>query len=592
MAAGEVLERQLAYWKQALTELSMLGLPTDRVRPAQPSYQGRQFAFTLGDELTRSLRALGHREGTTLFTTLLAALQVLLYRYTGQEDVAVGVPVAGRRRPDLEGLIGFFVNTLVMRGDLSGEPTFKDYLGRVRLRVQEAYAHQDIPFDMLVEKLNPKRDSTRNPLFQVMLTQWNPEGQVLRLTGLEPADVVTTDTGTAKFDLEFTVVERQGQCKITIEYATDLFDAATIERLAGHFAILAAAIVDNPEQRIGELPLLTEAERHQLLVEWNDTAADYPRDRCIHQLFEAQVARTPEAVAVVFEDQQLTYAELNARANQLAHHLIALGVGPEVLVGICLERSLELIVGLLGILKAGGAYVPLDPSYPAKRLEFMLHDTQAPVLLTQQGLLEQLPFYQGRLLCLDRDWPEINSRSQDNPAPTVTSQSLAYVIYTSGSTGKPRGVEIVHTALTNFLWSMRAEPGCLESDLLLSVTTMSFDIAGLEMYLPLIVGGRVEFASREVASDARLLKKCIERCNPTMMQATPATWRMLIEANWRGVPRMVALCGGEVLPRDLADELLARRDDRAAADGRVAGVGADGQPCRRAVGRWRGPSTN
>ena len=296
--------------------------------------------------------------------TLLAAFQVLLYRYSGQEDIAVGTPIAGRGRSELEGLIGFFANTLVLRSDLSGNPGFRELLARVRESALGAYTHQDLPFEKLVEELAPARDLSRNPLFQVMFVLQNAPSATLALEGVEVSRLAL-EGHTAKFDLSLGVRETPAGLRVSWEFSTDLFDAPTIERMAGHFTTLLEAIVADPGQRIGELPLLSAAERHQLLVEWNDTAADYPRNRCIHELFEAQAARTPEAVAVVFEDRQLTYAELNARANQLAHHLIGLGVGPEVLVGICMERSLELIVGLLAILKAGGAYVPLDPGYPA-----------------------------------------------------------------------------------------------------------------------------------------------------------------------------------------------------------------------------------
>src|SRR5438105_12014028 len=357
----------------------------------------------LREGLVQRLKELGKCRSATLFMTLLASFQVLLYRYSGHEDIAVGVPTAGRGRPELEGLIGYFVNMLVLRGDLSGEPTFTEYLARVRERALAAYAHQDLPFAKLVEELAPRRDPSRNPLFQVCFALENTLPRELQLAGVAVSRVEGVHGQTAKFDLNVMVTEDQRGCNVAIEYATDLFDAATIERMAGHWRVLLEAVVADPQQRISHLPLLTQAEREQLLG-WNDTAVDYPHDRCLHELFEAQVQRTPQATAVVFEAEQLTYAELNARANQLAHHLRTLGVGREVLVAIAMERSLDLLVGLLGILKAGGAYVPLDPSYPAARLAFMLADTQAPVLLTQRRLLRQLPVHAGRTLCLDQDW--------------------------------------------------------------------------------------------------------------------------------------------------------------------------------------------
>ena len=551
-----VLDRQLTYLKQALAGLTVLRLPADRVRPAQPSYRGRQLAFALGDELTRSLRSLSHREGTTFFTTLLAALQVLLYRYSGQEDVAVGVPVAGRRRPDLEGLIGFFVNTLVLRGDLSGEPSFRDYLGRVRLRAQQAYAHQDIPFEMLVEKLHPKRDSTRNPLFQVMLNKWNPEGQVLRLTGLESADVVTTDTGTAKFDLGFTVVERQGQCRITIEYATDLFDAATIERLAGHFTTLIEAIVANPEQCIGRLPLLSEAECHQLLVEWNDTAADYPRDRCIHQLFEEQAARTPEAVAVVFEDRQLTYGELNARANQLAHHLISLGVGPEVLVGICLERSLELIVGLLGILKAGGAYVPFDPAWPSERARLVMEDARLAAVVTQRDYVDRLPPVVP-MVFVDPRSESGEARAENNPDLPVSPADPVYVLYTSGTTGLPKGVLIEHQQLVQYV---RAVADQLDLDArgnYAMLQPLTVDSCQTMIFPSLGRGGTLHLISEERALDATKLTEYFGRHHIDYLKIAPSHLAALLNQlpSAALLPGRALIIGGEASHWDFIDRL-------------------------------------
>src|SRR3990172_5937896 len=400
---GEVLESQLSYWKKQLNgSLPVLELPTDHPRPPVQTFLGAWQSLVLPKALSESLKALSRQEGVTLFMTLLGAFQTLLHRYASQDDVVVGTPVANRNRAEIEGLIGFFVNTLVMRTDLSGNPSFRELLAQVREVALGAYAHQDLPFEKLVEELHPKRDLSRNPLFQVGFVLQNAGRQALELLGLtlNPLEV---GSGTAKFDLTLSMVEGAEGLRGTLEYNTDLFDAATVTRMLGHYQRLLEGIVANPEQRISDLPLLTEAERKQLLVEWNGTKADYPKDKCIHELFEAQVERTPEAIAVVFEDKQLTYSELNARANQLAHHLRALGVWPEVLVGIYMERSLEMVVGLLGILKAGGAYVPLDLTYPKERLAFMLEDTQVPVLLTQERLVSGLPQHGATVVCLDAD---------------------------------------------------------------------------------------------------------------------------------------------------------------------------------------------
>ena len=371
--------------------------------------------FEVPEALTGALKGLSRREGATLFMTLLAAFQILLFRYSGQDDIAVGVPTAGRTRPQLEGLIGFFVNTLVLRGDLSGSPGFTQYLRRVRDRALDAYSHQDLPFEKLVEELAPRRDLSRNPLFQASLAFQNTPTGHWELPGLDVRRLDGVDTGGAKFDVALSLTERSGMLAGNVEYASDLFDVATIERMATHFVRLLEGIVADPECRIDRLPLLTATERQRLLVEWNDTAADYPRDRCIHELFEQQAARNPDAVAVVFDDQPMTYGELDARANRLAHQLETLGVGPDVLVGICIERSPELVVGLLGILKAGGAYVPLDPSYPQERLAFMLEDAQAPLLLTKEPLLGRLPPHGVRTLCLDRDWPTVAAQPATRP---------------------------------------------------------------------------------------------------------------------------------------------------------------------------------
>ncbi len=561
---GGVLEQQLAYWKQALAELPVLELPTDRPRPMVASYRGARLSFELGEELTRGLKALSRREGATLFMTLLAAFQVLLYRYSGQEDLAVGVPIAGRSRPELEGLIGFFVNTLVLRVDASGNPSFLELLARVRENALDAYAHQDLPFEKLVEALAPKRDLSRNPLFQASLVLQNTPPGELKLEGLDVQRVEGIGSESAKFDLDFELTESAGRLSGSIQYATDLFDAATIERLVGHWRVLLEGIVADPEQRISHLPLLTEAERHQLLIEWNDTAVEYPRDRCIHQLFEAQVERTPEATALVYEAQQLTYRELNARANRLAHHLRSLGVGPEVLVGVCLERSLELVVGLLAILKAGGAYVPLDPSYPAERLAFMLQDTQAPVLLTEQRSLARLPAYAGHAVCLERDAARIAQHSETNPPASASATNLAYVIYTSGSTGKPKGVMIEQRSVVNYLsWIGNTFP-LHATDRVLQKTPISFDASVEEIFFPLSLGAVLVVTGPDSHLSTEELINSLQKSKITVLQVVPSLLAsMLDHAGFHKCESLrLLLCGAEVLPRELAK----RVHDRSAAE--------------------------
>jgi len=518
----------------------------------------------LPEGLTGELKALGRRENVTLFMTLLAAFKVLLARYSGQDNLVVGSPIAGRNRVDLEGLIGFFVNTLALRTDLSGDPTFRELLGRIRESTLDAFAHKDLPLAKLVEELKPGRSSNQTPLFQVLFALEYLETPSLRLPGLvfEPMEF---DLHWAKFDLSLTVSERSGGLRASFNYDTDLFDEGTIRRMAGHYQRLLEGIVADPGQPISQLPLLTEDERHQMLVEWNDTARGYPADRCVHQLFEEQVGRTPEAVAVVFENQQLTYRELNARSNQLAHYLRDLGVGPEVLVGLYLERSLEMVVSLMGVLKAGGAYLPLDPSYPADRLGFMLDDARPRVVLTQRSLADALPPHASAVVCLDAPIaqtamsPADSSNRGDGPREVLgkpSPDSLAYVLYTSGSTGRPKGVQIPQRAVVNLLTSMRREPGLVPEDTFLAVTTLAFDIAALELFLPLTTGACVVIATHEVAADGRRLARLLEDSSATVMQATPATWRMLLGAGWGGNPKLKVLCGGEALPRDLAERLL------------------------------------
>ncbi len=554
---GDVLERQLFYWKEQLAGIATLELPTDRPRPAMPSYRGATQSLVFPQGIADQLRAFSRQEGVTLFMTLLAAFQTLLHRYCGQVDIGVGSPIAGRTRPEVEGLMGFFVNTLVLRTDLSGDPSFRELTARVRRVALDAYEHQDLPFERIVAELNPHRDLGRNQLFQVMFAFDAESDETVTLSGLEVSPVEVT-TGSSKFDLTLLIAEVAGSLTASLEYNCDLFEDTSVGRMLGHFQTLLQSIIADPEQRLSDVPILTDAEKHQLLVAWNATQREAPPASCIHELFEAQVARTPDAVAVVFEDQQLTYRDLNAKANQVGYALRTRGVGPEVLVGICMERSVDMVVGLLGILKAGGAYVPLDPAYPRDRLALMLDDAQVPVLLSQQPVLPLLPDHRTEVWCLDRDGEGLAAQATENPPPRATPDALAYVIYTSGSTGRPKGVQIPHGAVVNLLRSMQRVPGLRAHDTLLAVTTLSFDIAGLELFLPLIVGARVVLASREVQADAHQLADLLAVSGATVMQATPVTWRMLLDSGWPGHPQLTILCGGEELPRELADRLLAR----------------------------------
>nr|NCS31493.1 AMP-binding protein [Microcystis aeruginosa F13-15] len=441
---GEIRENQLNYWQKQLADApALLHLPTDYPRPLQQSFQGDRIKCVLSPELSQGLNKLSREKGVTLFMTLLTTFQTLLYRYTGQTDILVGTPIANRTRSELAGLIGFFVNTLVLRTDLAGNPSFSELLKQVRETATDAYDHQDLPFEMLVEALQPERNMSYTPLFQVMFGLDNEIVDSIDLEGIK-ATRQPLEFKTSKFDLSLSIQVKEAGLTAIWEYNTDLFNQSTIERLSGHFVNLLTGIIANPEQAISQLPLLTESETNQLLIEWNNTQVDYPEYKCIHQLFEEQVKRTPDGVAVVCSGQQLTYNELNCRANQLAHYLRKLGVKADTLVGISLERSLDMIVGLLAILKAGGAYVPLDPDYPSERLQFAIADAQLSFLLTQERLIDKLPEHQAPLILLEQIGEEINQNSQDNLTGVVTANNLANLIYTSGSTGKPKGVMVEH----------------------------------------------------------------------------------------------------------------------------------------------------
>ncbi|MGE5755363.1 MAG: non-ribosomal peptide synthetase, partial [Planctomycetaceae bacterium] len=558
---GKVLQQQLDYWREQLMDLPVLQLPNDRFRPTEQGYRGARYHLTLPGSLTASLKALGQQEGATLFMTLLAAFQALLVRYTGQEDIVVGSPIANRNRAEIEPLIGFFVNTLVLRTDCGSDPTFRELLGRVREVALGAYAHQDLPFEMLVEKLQPQRDLGRNPLFQVIFQLLNTPGftQQAFAGPTSQRAALAVQSGTSKFDLEFDLWESPAGLIGNFEYNTDLFDEATIARMARHYQTLLEGIVADPDQPLSRLPLLTEPERRQILVGWNATQTDYPRDACIHERFEAQAEHTPDAVAVIFEDGQRTYGELNAQANQLAHHLRNLGVGPGSLVGVCLERSVEMVTALLGILKAGGAYVPLDPSYPTARLAFIQEDTRAPVLLTQKSLLAALPAPRAQVLCLDRERERIAGQSTANPQGGATAGDLAYVMYTSGSTGEPKGVCVPHRAVirlvekTNYI---RLDA----SDRMAQVSNMSFDAATFEIWGSLLHGARLIGVMKDVALSPQALADQIRRQGITVLFLTTALFNQMIrEAPGAFSSVRHLLVGGEAVdPRWIRQAL--RRD--------------------------------
>ena len=552
----EVFAERALWWKDRLEGAPpVLDLATDRPRPRIESGSGAIQPLDIPTELIEKLEMLSREEDATRYMMLLTGFFILLHRYTGVDDLIVGSMSAGRHRLETHGIVGFFVDTVALRVDLSGQPTARQVLQRVRRTVIDAVEHSDVPFDRVVQAFDLPRDLSRHPLFQVVFNA--PPQSLPRLHELDIAPI-DIDLQMSRFDLEMNLWQQPKNLRGALAYNTDLFDASTIERMLGHFVTLLEGVVADPNQRISELPLLTRSERHQLLVEWNDTAVEFPRDQCLHDLFEQQVERTPAAVAVVFEDQELTYRGLNERANQLAHHLRSLGVGPQTLVGLCLERSAELVVGILGILKAGGAWVPLDADYPPQRLKFMLTDAKIEFLVTQQPLLGRLPVSDCQVVCLDTDTPTLRHMARSNPPVNAAADNLVYVMFTSGSTGQPKGVQIPHSAVVNFLTAMAANPGLTSDDRLMSVTTPTFDISVLELMLPLMTGASVDVVSADLTSDASGLAARLRDHPVTVMQATPATWQMLIHGGWKGCDHLKVLCGGEALPDSLAQELQQR----------------------------------
>ncbi|MEG4250352.1 amino acid adenylation domain-containing protein [Microcoleus sp. Pol10D4] len=609
---GEVLETQLAYWRQQLNGISMLNLPADRPRPAIQSYRGKRQFLQLPKQLSEALETLSQREGVTLFMTMLAAFKTLLYHYAQQEDIVVGSPIANRNRSEIEALIGFFVNSLVLRTDLSGNPTFRELLNRVKEVALGAYAHQDLPFEKLVEELHPDRALNQNPLFQVAFALQNAPGNRLELPELtlSPQQL---DVGTARFDLEFHLWERSPNSsgshqspsnKLWVDssegisgmviYSADLFDEATITRRIGHFQTLLESIVTNPEQRIANLQYLSAQERDRLLVECNNTQADYPQNLCIHQLFEMQADRAPDAVALVFGEERVTYGELNLRSNQLARYLQKMGVGAEVLVGLCCGRSLDLIVGMLGTLKAGGAYLILDPSYPAERSSFMVKDAQVSVLLTRQGInslsnsesrlktteggqvssrlkptsamsqgiyslvddgeVQNLEtqsedkIHHPRVVFLDTDWEMISQEIADNPTSAATAENLVYAIYTSGSTGKPKGVEIEHGSLLNLVFWHQREFGVSAGDRATQIAAIGFDACGWEIWPYLAAGASIYFPEDDIRRDPEKLQNwLVSNAITISFLPTPLAEKVLL-LDWPQTTALrILLTGGEKL---------------------------------------------
>jgi amino acid adenylation domain-containing protein len=556
----EMLQKQLGYWRERLKDApAALDLPTDRPRPATASHRAALEVVQFGAELTRGLKELGRREGATLFMVLLAGWQTLLSRYTGQEEIVVGSPVAGRTRAELEGLIGFFVNMLAFRARISAGESFAELLRRVREECLGAYAHQDVPFEKLVEELETERDMSRHPVFQVMFILQNTPQEDLRLSDLT-LTLEATENGEVQCDLILSMSENRDGLEVVANYSTDLFDAQTIREMVSHFETLLENIVAAPHQPLASVSMLDEAERARLLSEWNDTQRDYPSETCIQDLFEAQAAQTPDAVALEEAGRQTTYAELNRRANQLAHHLLSLGVSRESRVGVAMRRSVETYVALLAVLKAGAAYVPLDPSYPRERLAYMLEDAGVKVLLTHSRLVDNLPEHQTRIVLLDANRAAIAEHVDDNPRRQSTADDVAYVIYTSGSTGRPKGVAGLHRGAVNrFRWMWEQYP-FERGEVCCQKTSLSFVDSVWETFGPLLRGVPTVILDDETVKDTELFIEALSEKRVTRLVLVPSLLRALLETGGELARRLPALlycvCSGEALTNELAESFL------------------------------------
>jgi amino acid adenylation domain-containing protein len=555
----ELQKKQLAFWVKHLKGApSVLELPCDYARPETASFRGGMEYRRLSKELTQEFKLLTRRHGVTSFMALLAALDVLLFRLSGQEQLIVGASVTNRSRAEMDGSIGYFSNMLPLPGDLRGDPSFRELLKRVREVVLGAYAHRDVPFETIVAELQPDRTPGRNPLIQIILNLEDVSWHDLLLAGLQSTPVALHQQ-TARFDLNLSVIDDPDGFDLALEYNADIFRADTVQRLLRHYETLLRAVVIDPECRVSRLPLLTESEREELLLGSAAIEADYPRNSCVHDLFQVQVERTPRAVAVEFGDDVLSYRDLNARANQLAHYLTKRGVKPEVLVGICMDRSSSMLIAILAVLKAGGAYVPLDPSHPVQRRANILAESGVHLLITQGKFMAEMSAPDRmESISLDAAWPTIALESEANPTPTARADNLVYIMHTSGSTGRPKGVQMEHRNVVNFLCAMQKRPGMSADDVVLAITTITFDPSVLELILPLTVGARIVIVPREDVIDAQRLRQVVTHSKPTVLQATPTSWKMLLGAGWEGSQELKALCGGEVLSRGLADQLLRR----------------------------------
>ncbi len=546
---------QLNYWLELYKqELAPIQIPTDFLRPAEQVFTGSSVSARLDKPLLDSLKELGRRHNATLFMVMLTAYFVLLHRYSRDKDLVIGIPIAGRVQPELENIIGYFVNTLAIRANTGDSSSVKELLAQVRERCLGAFSHQEIPFDLLVREIRPERDLSRTPVFQVFFS-FETQVQHIKPVGLLTAKPIKNKVKLAQTDLSFWLNEDASGIHAELEYCTALFAEPTVQRMLSTYQTILKNIVQDSEQSISDICLLNDFERARL-TNFNPAFVTNEKSKSLAQAVAEHAAQNADAIAAISGDHTISYAELDRRSNQLAYYLRNLGVGRNALVGICVNRSIEMLVGLLGILKAGGAYVPLDPDYPDERLLYMLETAEIQILLTEAALNDTCPEHICKRVCIDQDWTDISNAPADNSDVPLAANDLAYVIFTSGSTGKPKGVKVPHGAMMNFLYSMAHEPGLEKTDTLLSVTTLSFDIAVLELFLPLLVGGTTVIADRDAVTDGQTLASLIAEHNVTVMQATPSTWRLLLLSGWPGSRAFKALCGGEAFPRDLVQDLV------------------------------------
>ncbi|MBT4835826.1 MAG: amino acid adenylation domain-containing protein, partial [Methylococcales bacterium] len=554
----EEYQQQVNYWQHQLDDVPVLSLPLDHARGSLQTFAGASVPIVFNKATSRSLNALSQRHDMTLFMTMLASFNVLLQRYSGQTDFCVGTPIAGRTRADLEPLIGCFINTLAIRHNGCDDLTFNDYLKRVKTQTLAAYSHQELPFEKVVELVQPDRNLSITPLFQVLFTLQSAMKSAIELPDIQ-VDIEELTLSIAKFDLTLTLSECDDRIEGNFEYNTDLFEVETIIRMSQHFHTLVEGIAVSPDNHLSELPLLSSSELQQILVDWNDTTVE-PNLLCVDELVSRQALTSPNATAVIFADEQLSYAQLELQTNQLAHYLLEQGLERESIVGVCIDRSLNLLISLLAVIKAGAVYLPLDPHYPAERLHYMLTDSSASLLITESNtnalLAQSISDLNTKIIYLDSEQSQIEARSQSKVNVSIRPEQMVYMIYTSGSTGNPKGVCIEHRHLMNFLCSMKKRPGLQRKDRLLAVTSASFDIHTLELYLPLVSGATLVIASWEATNDAQQLAQLLIQHKISIMQATPSTWKLLLADGWQSQQNIKVLCGGEAMSLDLRQQLL------------------------------------